>query len=183
MTRRDFELIASTIRSLRPFEAHDAERSETVAHAVRLTDVVDRLATALHGTNPRFDRQRFFDAAMPLKRIVYVASAWWNDSDPFVTIVGNDPKKVERAAYSAMKDTATDAYNSSEPEDKRKVRDFLDDIGWSGVNTFAFDAIIPHDVIAQYEADENGTVAHYPGLDYLDYQQLRDGERDAIVYL
>jgi len=166
MTRRDFELIAGILAK------HKASE-----------EMVQAFSAELAGTNPRFDRQRFMDASLPLKRTVYVASAWWEDNDPFVTVAGNDPRKVEKAINRAMKDAATDAYNGSEPEDKRKLRDYLNDIGWSGVNTFAFDAVIPHKVIAQYEAGENSTVAHHPDMDYTDYELLRDGDKDAIVYL
>ena len=166
MTKRDFELIAGVLAK------HKASE-----------EMVRAFTEELAGTNPRFDKQRFTDAALPLKRTVYVASAWWEDCDPFVTVVGNDPKKVERAISGAMKDAATDAYNGSESDDKRRVRDFLNDIGWTGVTLFAFDSIIPDKIIAQYEAEENGIVAHHPDMAFADYELLRDGDRDAIVYL
>jgi hypothetical protein len=66
-----------------------------------------------------------------------------------------------------MRNAATDAYNQSEPEDKRKVRDYLDDIGWSGVNAFQFDAIIPQHTIDRYEPGFSGgqdTVTHDPAF-------------------
>lgn len=50
MTRKDFELIASTIRGFEPF--------------VRL-HIADEFATALASTNPRFDRARFLAACVP----------------------------------------------------------------------------------------------------------------------
>ena len=62
MTRKDFQLIADAVRQLRTFEAHDAELSEDVAHAVRWSSVADALASALATTNPRFDRDRFLGA-------------------------------------------------------------------------------------------------------------------------
>jgi len=62
MTRKDFQLIADAVRQLRTFEAHDAELSEDVAHAVRWSSVADTLASALATTNPRFDRDRFLEA-------------------------------------------------------------------------------------------------------------------------
>jgi hypothetical protein len=117
---------------------------------------------------------------------VYVASAWWENCDAFVTVCGNSPRLVEKTIYKAMRDAAIDAYNSSEPEDKKRVRDYLDDIAWSGVNTFAFDAIIPDRVIAQYEeaySTNADTVAHHPDMDYSDYEMLRDGRKDVVVYL
>jgi hypothetical protein len=120
------------------------------------------------------------------EQTVYVASAWWHDCDPFVSICGNSPKHVEKAIMRAMRDAATDAYNESEPEDKRKVRDYLDNIGWSGVNAFQFDAIIPQHTIDRYEPGFSGgqeTVTHDSEMDYFDYEALRRGDKDAIVYL
>ena len=120
------------------------------------------------------------------EQTVYVASAWWHDCDAFVTVCGNSPKRVEKAIKRAMRDAAIDAYNESEPEDKRKVRDYLDEIGWSGVNVFQFDSIIPDGIIAQYEETytrDAATVAHHPDMDYSDYECLRRGDKDAIVCL
>ena len=165
MTRKDFELIAGILAK------HKADEAIVNAFAVELAD-----------TNPRFDKQRFIEAAMPLKRTIYVASAWWSDCDAFVTVAGNSPKAVERAISRAMKDSAVDAYNQSEPEDKRTVRDFLRDISWSGINGFAFDAIISASVIEAYEADGD-TVVHQPDMDYHDYEALRDGVKDAVIFL
>ncbi len=162
MTRKDYELIAGILAK------HHATEEMVTAFCAELAE-----------TNPRFDAQRFRDAALPLKRTIYVASAWWEDCDPFVRVVGNDPKKVQKAVERAMKDEAVDAFNASEPEDKRKVRDFLNDIGWSGVDGFAFDAIVPTRTIENYESDQ----PHADDIDYHDYIALRDGERDAVVYL
>jgi hypothetical protein len=120
------------------------------------------------------------------EQTVYVASAWWHDCDAFVTVCGNSPKHVEKAIYRAMRDAATDAYNDSEPEDKRKVRDYLDDIGWSGVNAWQFDAIIPQHTIDRYEPGFSGGeqhVTHDSEMDYFDYEALRRGDRDVVVYL
>lgn len=120
------------------------------------------------------------------EQTVYVASAWWHDCDAFVTICGNSPQRVGKAIMRAMREAAIDAYNQSEPEDKRKVRDYLDDIGWSGVNAFQFDAIISARTIEHYEPGFSGdqqTVTHDSDLDYFDYEALRRGDKDAIVYL
>lgn len=123
---------------------------------------------------------------------VYVASAWWENCDAFVTVCGNSPHLVEKTIFKAMRDAAIDAYNQSESEDKRRVRDYMDDIAWSGVNRFRFDAIVPHGVIAQYEEvysqqHRNNTfielVAHHPDMDYSDYEMLRNGRKDVVVYL
>ena len=62
MTRKHYRQIASALRCLRKFEAHDFEMSEIVAHAVRFSSVVDALANVLATTNPRFNRDRFLAA-------------------------------------------------------------------------------------------------------------------------
>lgn len=133
------------------------------------------------------DAERLASEYIPTvsEQTVYVASAWWHECDAFVTVCGNSPKQVEKAIMRAMRDAATDAYNQSEPDDKRKVR-YVDDIGWSGVNAFQFDAIVPDGVIAQYEeayAHDAATVAHHPDMDYSDYECLRRGDKDIVVYL
>lgn len=56
MSRKDFVLLAQTIRELPSFEC--AQNSDVV----RFSAVVERFASALAGTNPRFDRQRFIAA-------------------------------------------------------------------------------------------------------------------------
>lgn len=117
---------------------------------------------------------------------LYVASCWWRDNDAFCTVAGNSPRLVEKTIFKAMREAAIDAYNSSEPEDKKRVRDYLDDIAWSGVNAFQFDAIISDRVIAQYEdayKTDADTVTHHPDMDYSDYEMLRDGRKDVVVYL
>lgn len=120
------------------------------------------------------------------EQTVYVASAWWHDCDAFVTVCGNSPKHVEKAIMRAMREAAIDAYNQSEPEDKKKVRDYLDEIGWSGVNAFQFDAIISEHTIERYEPGFSGgqeIITHDSDMDYFDYESLRRGDKDAIVYL
>jgi hypothetical protein len=134
------------------------------------------------------DAERLASEYVPTvsEQTVYVASAWWHDCDAFATICGNSPKRVEKAIMRAMRDAAIDAYNQSEPDDKRKVRDYLDDIGWSGVNAFQFDAIISDHTIDRYEPGFSGgqqTIAHDSGMDYFDYEALRRGDKDAIVHL
>jgi hypothetical protein len=117
---------------------------------------------------------------------VYVASCWWRENDAFCTVAGNSARLVEKTIFKAMRNAAIDEYNNSDSEDKRRVRDFIDDIAWSGVNRFAFDAIIPERVISQYEeaySTDADTVAHCSDMDYSDYEMLRDGRKDVVVYL
>ena len=56
---------------------------------------------------------------------VYVASAWWRNCEPFVTIVGGSQKAVETTIQAVMLQTATDAYNEQGSK-KRERDDFLD---------------------------------------------------------
>jgi hypothetical protein len=117
---------------------------------------------------------------------LYVASAWWRENDAFVTVAGNSARLVEKQIFKAMRNAAIDEYNNSDADDKRTVRSFLNEIAWSGVNTFAFDAIVPQDVIASYEesySTQADTVAHNGNMDYSDYSMLRDGRKDVFVYL
>jgi hypothetical protein len=118
-------------------------------------------------------------------QVLYVASCWWRDNDAFCTVAGNSARLVEKTIFKAMRNAAIDAYNS-DCEDEKRVYDYLDDIAWSGVNTFAFDAIVPDGVIAQYE-DSYKTdaqfVASHPDMDYPDYEMMRDGCKDVVVYL
>ena len=57
MTRKDFELIAETIRNL------SVTTDPLLADAIRST-VADQFADALASTNPRFDRGRFIRACV-----------------------------------------------------------------------------------------------------------------------
>lgn len=117
---------------------------------------------------------------------VYVASCWWCENDAFCTVVGNSARLVEKTIFKAMRNAAIDEYNNSDGEDERRIRDWMDEIGWSGVNRFAFDAIIPAHIIGQYEeayTTDADTVAHHSDMDYFDYEMLRDGRKDVVVYL
>ena len=117
---------------------------------------------------------------------VYVASCWWRENDAFCTVAGNSRPLIEKTIFKAMRNAAIDEYNNSDGEDKKRVRDYMDDIAWSRVNAFAFDSIIPERVISQYEnayKTDADTVAHHPDMDYSDYEMLRDGRKDVVVYL
>jgi hypothetical protein len=55
MSRKDFRLIAETIKMLPSFDAKGTD-------VVRFDVVVNRMAEALRTTNPRFDTDRFVAA-------------------------------------------------------------------------------------------------------------------------
>jgi hypothetical protein len=116
---------------------------------------------------------------------IYVASCWWRDNDTFCTVAGNSSRLVEKTINKAMRNAAIDAYNSDSDAGKR-VRDYLDEISWTGVNAWRFDAIIPERVISQYEQSyrtDAQYVAHHSDMDFSDYEMLRDGRKDVVVYL
>ena len=62
MTRKDFVLIAETIRLLPSFDLPPLDNWGSHFDAVRFDVIVCRFAEALRQTNPRFNRQRFESA-------------------------------------------------------------------------------------------------------------------------
>ena len=66
MTRKDFNLIAETIRLLPSFTAYvhlkPINSTTIVGDAVRFDALCNRFAEALATTNPRFDKDRFVAA-------------------------------------------------------------------------------------------------------------------------
>jgi len=166
MSRKDYITIAAILAK------HDASEEMITAFCAELKE-----------DNPRFDAQRFRGAVQPMKHTLYVASAWWRDCDAFCTVAGNDARRVEKAINRAIKDAAIDVFNTDSDNDNpnapKRWQDCADDIAWSGVNTFAFDAIIPKRTIENYESDS----PHADEMHYHDYVALRDGDADAVVYL
>lgn len=62
MSRKDFNLIAETIRLLPSFETHQADGKLYPCEVVNFCAVVSRFAEALRQTNPSFNTQRFINA-------------------------------------------------------------------------------------------------------------------------
>ena len=60
MTRKDYNLLASAIRE--SMDECRAQYNEDVEVAIRL--LTSRLASRLQTDNPRFDRQKFYKAAI-----------------------------------------------------------------------------------------------------------------------
>jgi len=69
---------------------------------------------------------------------VYVASVWWRDSDPFVTVVGTTIKKVEAKVKRIMKEEAAEARDSGT---HKSINAALDDLAWSGVHSDSLESI------------------------------------------
>lgn len=96
-----------------------------------------------------------------MRRKYYVASAWWLDSDPFITIVSTTAKKTEKAIMRAMREEARSAYDSMLYD---RVSDALDDIAWSGIFEENRDTI-ERDILRDYqlrELDKEGIVYANP---------------------
>jgi hypothetical protein len=62
MTRKDFNLIAETIRLLPSFETYQQDGTLYPTDVVRFDTVARRFAEALRSTNPRFNPDRFVNA-------------------------------------------------------------------------------------------------------------------------
>jgi hypothetical protein len=62
VTRKDFRLIAETIKLLPSFDLKPLDNWGAHTDAVRFDVVINRFAEALRQTNPRFDRDRFVTA-------------------------------------------------------------------------------------------------------------------------
>jgi hypothetical protein len=61
MTRKDFQLIAETIRTMPTFEA-TAQADGPEIEVLRFSALCNRFAEELATTNPRFDKDRFIAA-------------------------------------------------------------------------------------------------------------------------
>jgi|GEM_PF-4012033 hypothetical protein len=62
MTRKDFNLIAETIRLLPSFDTYEHNGTLYPTDVVNHSAVCRRFAEALRTTNPRFDAERFIAA-------------------------------------------------------------------------------------------------------------------------
>ena len=63
--------------------------------------------------------------------LVYVASGWWEDNDPYVYVVGLDPARVEREVMRAHREMARAARDDGS---YRTITDAMDHLFWSGVH-------------------------------------------------
>jgi len=66
-----------------------------------------------------------------MKTIIYSATAWWQDSDPTIQIIGFDSKVVKEKILEAMANDEQTAIEESEPDFP-----FEDSMCWSGVCPF-----------------------------------------------
>jgi hypothetical protein len=74
-------------------------------------------------------------------RKVYAASAWWENSDPFITVVGFDPKRVsfeiDRYLDNYMEEQLRNDDNFS------SIEEIESQIKWSGVHAYNLSDIVP----------------------------------------
>jgi hypothetical protein len=64
----------------------------------------------------------------PLPATVYLAAAWWQDSDPFTGVIARTPALAERIIVRAMRE------ENSRAHDVPKDEDFTGRPVWSGVH-------------------------------------------------
>ena len=63
--------------------------------------------------------------------IVYVAAAWWRNSDPSMGVVATTERRAEKEIERQMRDAARDARDDGS---YKTISGALDDIAWSGVH-------------------------------------------------
>ncbi|PYT82678.1 MAG: hypothetical protein DMG40_05225 [Acidobacteria bacterium] len=108
---------------------------------------------------------------------VYVASAWWRNCEPFVTIVGGSQKAVETTIQAVMLQTATDAYNEQGSK-KRERDDFLLDMARSFAKRDTLGNVFPAHVLENYCSEK---LLRHRYLDYQNFHSLVNGDPNAIV--
>ena len=109
---------------------------------------------------------------------VWVATAWWRDCDPFASVATNTAEEAERLINRAIRDAATDAYNSSEPDDTRTVEQWAEEIAWSGCNQFRL-----AEVVSDSELDRYFAGVACASFDHTEMDALLHGEKDASIWL
>ena len=62
MTRKDFVAIAGAINEVYSLPTHEVDRGQIAL-------VAERIANVLRASNPRFNRDRFLDAALRVKEV------------------------------------------------------------------------------------------------------------------
>lgn len=67
---------------------------------------------------------------------VYVASAWWRDCDPFVSVVSMNRDRAADLIRETMEDEAQSAADGDLDDESKEFDDYLDDMAWSGVQVF-----------------------------------------------
>ena len=108
---------------------------------------------------------------------VYVASVWWRDCEPFLTILGGSKKAVETAIEAEMLRVATEAYDQQDAKERGRD-DFLLDMAWSFAERDTVGNILPASVLESYISKKLLPHRH---LDYQGFHSLVNGDSNAIV--
>jgi|SRR5215467_13219881 len=108
---------------------------------------------------------------------VYVASAWWRDCEPFLTVVGGSEKTVETAIKAEMLRVATEAYDQQETKECGRD-DFLLDMARSFAERDTVGNIFPASVLESYISKK---LLNHHQLDYQGFHSLVNGDSNAIV--
>lgn len=92
---------------------------------------------------------------------VYVASAWWRDSDPSMGVVAMTRGEAEEDIAEQMRDAAR---NARDDGSYKSVDAALDDIAWSGIHAWRLGDIVSEDELEQAIADLESDGVFYPEL-------------------
>ena len=88
---------------------------------------------------------------------VYVATIWWADSDPLITIVTKSQNKTKKLALQYMKKESKDAYDN---DDFDSLTDAQDSIRWGGVHAFDLKDLVKGREYTEAVADLKTGVAY-----------------------
>ena len=108
---------------------------------------------------------------------IYVASVWWRNCEPFLTIVGGSEKAVETAIEAEMLRFAAEAYDQQETK-ARERDDFLLDMARSFAQRDTLGRVFPAAVLESYITEK---LLRHRYLDYQGFHSLVNGDSDAIV--
>jgi len=109
---------------------------------------------------------------------VYVASVWWRDCEPFLTIVGGSAKAVETAIEAEMLRVATESYDQQDAKERERD-DFLLDMARSFAERDTLGNVFPAPVLERY--CRRTAAAGQGNAGDLDLLPLVNGDPNAIV--
>jgi len=110
---------------------------------------------------------------------VYIASVWWRNCEPFLTIVGGSASAVETAIEAAMLRVAAEAYAQQETKE-RGQDDFLLDMARSFAQQDRLGNIFPASVLESYITEK---LLRHRYLDYQGFHSLVNGDCNATVQI
>lgn len=108
---------------------------------------------------------------------VYVATAWWRESEPFLTIVGGSEKAVETAIQFEMLRVAAEAYDQQSTKERARD-DFLIDMSRSFAKRDTLGNVLPAHVLDNYCSEK---MLPHRSFDSDNFQSLVNGDPNAVV--